>query len=258
MTLGNDEQWLTPLDFSPFHQQQVMASPNGRAYATVVLVGSDAVGRSPLGDRELDAMESFATSVAPLAVPLRATPDVAWWNMPDNPHLDKLQLWLYPGPMIQVHWALDASDTADDAMLVLDPVGLVAFWRHVLGASAALGAALKISEYVVGLNVQTLPAGRPMIVDLDFPSVPKPTRSGITESAPPWSAMRVGVPIDGISDALVLRPALDQLLRHFSYRHTDTTIDAALSFPTAPWDVESPPTRVVGKCGTRQEPTSVG
>ena len=127
---SNEAPVLTPLDFAPILQNQVMSSPNGRAYATVVVVGSST--RSPLGDRELDAFEIFASAVASIAEPVRATPEVGWWRIPDPPRMDKFQMWLYPGPLVQVHWALDASDAPDDGNIALDPIGLVVYWRHVL------------------------------------------------------------------------------------------------------------------------------
>ena len=252
--LGSDSaEMLTPLDFAPALQQQVNSSPNGRAYATVVVVGATSSGRSPLGDRELDAFETFARALSPTAMPLRATPDVAWWSIADSPRLDKFQIWLYQGPLVQVHWALDASDAPDDGFVGLNPIGLVVYWRHVLRSASVLAKDLQLGSCVVGLNLQTLPAGRPYIVDLDFATLPRPTRSGNPESVPPWTAARIRVEPDRLADDDVLRPALDQLLRHYSYRHTDATIDAALALAGTPWDPDSVPTRLLGRRGIAQQ-----
>ena len=249
---------LTPLDFAPALQNQVMSSPNGRAYATVVVVGTANPTRSPLGDRELDEFEIFASAVASTAEPVRATPEVGWWRIPDPRRMDKFQMWLYPGPLVQVHWALDASDAPDDGNIALDPIGLVVYWRHVLRHASRLAHELEFGRCVVGLNVQTLPSNRPYIIDMDFAKLPRPTRSGAVESVPPWMASRMPVDSDGIADDALLRPALDQLLRTYSYRHTDPTVDAAFALATAKWDPALVPTRLLGRRGTIQQPGSVG
>jgi Fic family protein len=251
---GEGSAVLTPLDFAPTLQNQVMSSPNGRAYATVVVVGTANPTRSPLGDRELDAFEIFASAVASMAEPVRATPEVGWWRILDPPRMDKFQMWLYPGPLVQVHWALDASDAPDDGNIALDPIGLVVYWRHVLRHASRLAHELEFGQCVVGLNIQTLPSGRPYIVDMDFARLPRPTRSGAVESVPPWMASRIPMDSDGIADDALLRPALDQLLRTYSYRHTDPTVDAAFALATATWDPERVPTRLVGRRGTIQAP----
>ncbi|MHB8717753.1 MAG: Fic family protein [Candidatus Dormibacteria bacterium] len=248
---------LTPLDFAPVFEQQAMASPNGRAYATVVVVGATGPTRAPLGDRELDAFETFARALAPAAKALRATPEVAWWQIPDPPRLDTFQMWLYPGPLIQVHWALDAADAPDDGLVELNPAGLRVYWGHVLRHVMAFTKQLDIAQCVVALNVQTLPAGRPAIVDLDFADLPRPTRSGVVESVPPWSASRVSIEADRVAGDAVLRSALDQLFRHYSYRHTDAALDALFDALADVWRYDSPPTRLVGRRGTEQQAGTV-
>lgn len=245
---------LTPLDFAGY-PQQINSSPNGRTYATVVLVGSVDPARPPLGDTELDAFEGFCDAIEPTAKAVRATPEVGWWQLVDSPRLDKLQMWLYPGPLVQVHWALDAPDAADDGLLALDPVGLVVYWRHVLRQYLQLTQTLKITASAVALNVQTIPSGRPCIVDIDFSRLPTPVRSGATDSAPPpWTATRVNVRTVQIPDDTLLQRQLDQLLRHFSYRHTNATVDAALRLAIGEtWDVSVVPTRVMGRRGTLRD-----
>ena len=250
--VGDDPTVLTRLDFAPALQNQVMSSPNGRAYATVVVVGTST--RSPLGDREFDAFETFATAVAPTAEPVRATPEVGWWRIADAPRMDEFQMWLYPGPLVQVHWALDASDAPDDGNIALDPIGLVVYWRHVLRNASRLAQELDFGQCVVGLNIQTLPSSRPYVVDIDFGELPRPTRSGAVESVPPWMATRMPVDAEGIADDALLRPALDQLLRSYSYRHTDATVSAAFNLATAAWDPASVPTRLLGRRGTVEGP----
>ena len=196
---------LTPLDFQPAVQRQLAVSPNGRAFATIVITPQAAYA-GPLGDRELDACKSLAAAIAPAATAVKATPQVAWWNITDEPRLATFQLWLYPGPVVQVHWALDPSSAADDAILALDPVALVTYWRHVLRNVVQVAAGLGLAESALGLNVQTLPAGRPHIVDIEFSEMPRPTRSGIAESVPPWSANPVTVSADRLADDSILRP----------------------------------------------------
>jgi Fic family protein len=254
--IGDEPAVLTRLDFAPALQSQVMSSPNGRAYATVVVVGTST--RSPLGDRELDTFETFATTVAPTAEPVRATPEVGWWRIADAPRMDKFQMWFYPGPLVQVHWALDASDAPDDGNIALDPIGLVVYWRHVLRNASRLARELDFGQCVVGLNIQTLPSSRPYVVDMDFGELPRPTRSGAVESVPPWMATRMPVNPDGIADDALLRPALDQLFRSYSYRHTDATVQAAFELATAAWDPQLVPTRLLGRRGTIQQRGSVG
>ena len=93
------ERLLSPSDFTPLFQQQILANPNGRAYATVIVNALSTPTRPPLGDRELDSFEAFALSTAPSAVAVRANPSVGWWQLEDSPRLDKLQMWLYPRPL---------------------------------------------------------------------------------------------------------------------------------------------------------------
>lgn len=251
---GGEAGLLTPLDFAPVFEQQAMASPNGRAYATIVVIGAASPTRAPLGDRELDAFENFARAVAPAAKALRATPDVAWWQITDQPRLDTFQMWLYPGPLIQVHWALDASEAPDDGLVELNLAGLRVYWRHILRHVTAFTEQLDIARCVLALNVQTLPAGRPAIVDLDFAGLPRPTRSGVVESVPPWSASRINVEAERLTDDAVLRSALDQLFRHYSYRHTDAALDALFGKLADTWRYDSAPTRLVGTRGTPGRP----
>lgn len=255
---GGDPGLLTPLGFAPVFEQQAMASPNGRAYATVVVVGATGPARPPLGDRELDAFENFARAVAPTATALRATPGVAWWQIADQPRLDTFQMWLYPGPLIQVHWALDASEAPDDGLVALNPVGLRVYWRHILRHVVAFTEQVDVARCVLALNVQTLPAGRPAIVDLDFAGLPLPTRSGAVESVPPWSAPQLSVEAERLADDAAMRSALDQLFRHYSYRHTDAALDAVFSSLADTWRYDSAPTRLVGRRGGVQPATPAG
>jgi Fic family protein len=255
---GEKPAVLTPLDFVPGLQNQLMVSPNGRAYASISVVGTSIPSREPLGDRELDALEKFVRTVAPMAEPVRATPDVGWWRIGDPPRMDKFQIWMYPGPLLQAHWALDASDAPDDGNIALDPIGLVEYWRHFLRNASRLAHELDFGQCVVRLNLQTLPSNRPYIVDMDFGRLPTPTRSGTLENAPPWAASQMPVDADGIANDTQLHRALDQLLRSYSYRHTDATVDAAFALATDAWDPEVVPTRLLGRRGTMQQPTSVG
>ncbi|MFN2582469.1 MAG: Fic family protein [Candidatus Dormibacteria bacterium] len=239
---------LTPLDLAGY-AQHINSSPNGRAYATVVLVGpSDAV-RRPLGDVELDAFEDFCGTIAPASRPVRATPEVGWWHVEDPSSFDKLQLWLYPGPLIQVHWALDNSEGPDDAALTLDPIDLVVYWRWVLRCYVNFASAVAISQAVIALNLQTIPSGRAPIVGLSFSQRATPTRSGRADSAPPpWSATLTNVSTSELLNASLLSSALDQLLRHFSYRHTHAAIEATVQRATARgWDPSTAPAEVISR-----------
>jgi hypothetical protein len=50
---------------------------------------------------------------------------------------------------------------------------------------------------------------------------------------------------------------LDQLFRHYSYRHTDAALDALFGKLADTWRYDSAPTRLVGRRGTAQQAGTV-
>lgn len=234
---------LTALDFDATFQRHATSTPNGRAYATIA-VGSATPRSNGLGDTDLDAAEAWAASIQPGAKPVRTTAQMAWWRVPDPPRLDRLQMWLHPGPLLLIHWALDGPGVADNARLVLDPVGLVAYWVHGLTSAARFLAAMDIPEGVFTLGLQTQPAGRPSIVDLDFSRTAPAMGSATADSVPPWQSGVVSSPRDQLADYRTSKPALDDLLRHFSYRHTGASVEKTFDLAAhEAWPPSTLPTR---------------
>ena len=229
---------LTPLDFDPMFQRHATAAPNGRVYATVVL-GAALPDKAPLGDVALDAFERFARTLAPASIPFRASPEVGWWRIQEAPIADRLQLWLYPGPLVIVHWALDPADVPSEGKLAISVRRLVSYWRAVLMTLRDLFLSLNVTSCALGLSLTTYPAGRPYPVEFDFSGLPAPLRSGEHATPPDWRSAWVHTPVASITEADLLGSALDQALRHFSYRHTSSTVEAALDGREHPWDPDT-------------------
>ena len=236
---------LTPLDFDPIFQRHATEAPNGRVYATVVL-GAALPNSVPLGDAALDAFERFAKETAPTSIPCRASPEVGWWRIQDERLADRLQLWLYPGPLVLVHWALDPSDLPAEGKLAIDVRGLVSYWRTVITTLRDLMLSLDVTSCALGMGLTTYPAGRPYPVGFDFDGLPPPVRSGQHETPPNWHSAWVQSPVARLTDVDILGAALDQALRHFSYRHTSSTVQGALEDIGQTWDPNGRGAQLVG------------
>jgi hypothetical protein len=236
---------LTPLDFDPVFQSHASSIPNGRVYASVV-VGSASPDGAPLGDESLDAFERLAEAVAPSATAARATPEVAWWRLPEERTADTFQLWLYPGPLAIAHWALDPAAAPTDVKVAIRIAALVGYWRHALEAMRAFFESLHVNRCAVAMTIGTYPAARPYPAGFDFAPFPSPVRSGAGDVPTPWRSQWVQTPVVDLADEALLVSALDQVLRHFSYRHTASTIDAVLAAPPETWDVANNGASVVG------------
>ena len=236
---------LTPLDFDPMFQRHSMAAPNGRVYATVV-IGASSPNNAPLGDAALDAFEHFARTLAPAATPSRAAPEVGWWRVEEERLADRLQLWLYPGPLVIVHWALDPPTLPSEAKLAIGVRVLLSYWRAVLTTVRDLLLSLDVTSCAVSLSLTTYPAGRPYPVGFDFGDFPVPLRSGGPTTPPDWHSAWAHTAVASITEDTLFRVALDQILRQFSYRHTSATVNAAVGDHDQPWDANTSGAVAVG------------
>jgi Fic family protein len=230
---------LTPLDFDLTFQQHAASSPNGRVYATVV-VGAAAPDTAPLGDQALDAFERLAKRLAPAGTAAAATPNSAWWRIEAQAVADVFQLWLYPGPLLIAHWALDAANVPSEAKVLIVCQALVAYWRTVLEGMSELFGELSVRECAVGMNLTTQPAGRPYPVGFDFGDLPTPVRSSAAHTPGAWRSAFVRTPTAELASSGVINAALDHLLRHFSYRHTAETIAVVAGSRGEIWRPEEP------------------
>jgi Fic family protein len=230
---------LTPLDFDSTFQQHAASSPNGRVYATVV-VGAAAPDSALLGDQALDAFERLAKRLAPAGTAATATPNSAWWRIEAHVVADAFQLWLYPGPLVIAHWALDAANVPSEAKVLIVCRALVAYWRTVLGGMSELFGELSVRECAVGMNLTTQPAGRPYPVGFDFGDLPTPVRSSAAHTPGAWRSALVRTPTAELASSGVINAALDHLLRHFSYRHTAETIAVVAGSRDEIWRPEDP------------------
>jgi hypothetical protein len=216
--------------FDAEYQRHAAVLPTGRAYATVI-VGAMPTTADPLGDQALDAFDILVSHLAPAAVAVRATPEVSWWHIPEAAAADLLSVWMHPGPVIEVHWGVDsrfAAHHGSRAPLRVDLVTLVAYWRAVLEQAGSALAALGHERCAVALGLQTFPAAGGTLVDVDTSIVRDGRRSGAHEAPPPWR-FEVGVTaVENAAAETLLQTAVDRLLRHFSYRHTDRLVDAVV------------------------------
>ena len=226
-------------EFDPAFLRYAGATPNGRAYATVVVCGLPST-TDPLDDDALDSFDSLSQSLSSAASPVRGTPDVAWWRIAEEPHPDRLQFWLHPGPVVVVHWAMADADVERDpgARFALDPAALAAYWRDVLRSVGEFMGRSGAPRCAFALNVQTMPTGGASVVDLDFSRLPEPARTGAPEAPPPWHFQVTSCPPDLLAAPSTLSPALDGLLRHYSYRHTAAAVEGALAHPQPGWSVD--------------------
>ena len=226
-------------DFDPVFLQYAGVTPNGRAYATVVVCGLPSAS-DPLGDAVLDSFDSLSRSLSTSAEPVRGTPEIAWWRLAEEPHSDRLQFWLHPGPVVVVHWAMASADVEKDSKtrLAIDPVILTTYWCHVLRHVGEFMKRSGAPRCAFSLNIQTMPTGDASLVDLDFSRLPEPARTGVPEAPPPWHFQVSTCPPDQLTEPSTLSPALDGLLRHYSYRHTVATVERALTHPQPGWSVD--------------------
>jgi Fic family protein len=226
-------------DFDPAFLRYAGTTPNGRAYATVVVCGLPSTS-DPLGDADLDSFDALSHSLSTAAVPVRGTPEVAWWRLAEETHSDRLQFWLHPGPVVVVHWAMTSADVERDpeARLVLDPIVLAAYWRYVLQNVGEFMERSGDPRCAFSLNIQTMPVGGASIVDLDLSRLPEPARTGVPEAPPPWHFRVSTCPPGQLAAPSTLSPALDGLLRHYSYRHTAAAIGEILQHSQASWSVD--------------------
>lgn len=142
---------------------------------------------------------------------------------------------LIPG---RVATAVDLSDAPSEAKVVIRCATLVSYWRHVLERVGNLFEDLSVAQCAVGFSLGTLPSGRPYPVGFDFEDLPIPVRSGPPHTPTPWRGPLLRSPVRSVTDDGLIGPTLDHLLRHFSYRHTRSTIERALLSAAPTWSVD--------------------
>lgn len=206
----------------PNFARQASPHPNSLLYAGFV-IGAVPEANAPLMDHDLDVIEGWFRRLEPDATAVRATPDVSWWHVPSRqPGTDRWQGWLLPGPVVSLIQALDAVRLEDGQAVSLP--GLVDWWRGLMTSEEMVTRSLGVKRAELGLWLQTYPSGQPNVVDLTFEGLPTPTQGAPPSSVPPWSYRTRSFDTENISPT-ILRPAAMSLLRHFSYRHLDPTLD---------------------------------
>ncbi len=208
----------------PNFGRQFRAQANTLPYARFV-IGSIPETHAQLSDEQLDKAEAWFRSLNPDAKPVRATPEVDWWHVPSaEPGTDAWQAWLLPGPVASVLVAIDGKQVEGGVAISL--TALVAWWRNLISDLPRVLPLLGFQRVSMGLTLQTTPVGeRPIVIDLDFGSLPTPTKGAPPAMVPPWSYQTSTFQSEE-SPGRLLEPAVASLLRHFSYRHLDQTLKA--------------------------------
>lgn len=210
------------LESGPNFARQASPRPNSLLYAGFVL-GAVPEGNAELTDHDLDMIEGFFRRLETDATAVRATPEVSWWHAPSSqPGTDKWQGWLLPGPVLSLVRALDGTKREDGQ--AVSPGQLVDWWRGLMASQQAVMRSLGATRAELGLWLQTYPSGQPNVVDLTFEGLPAPTQGAPPSAVPPWSYRTRAFDLEGVSPA-ILRPAAVSLLRDFSYRHLDPTLE---------------------------------
>jgi hypothetical protein len=206
-----------------------MAIPNGRHYA-VLEVDSDAhLQGDVLTDDELDHSDRWFAHLRPDGTIDVSGPEVTRWHVRDpNDSMDVWQGELGVGPNVFLIADTELSETSAEgyqqAVAVSLP-SLVAWWTGIAIALPDLLVPLGCHRGNMRLALQTLPSGRPPVVDLSFGESLAPQRAGPARSVPAWQHGPMAValdtpPMQSITDATV------SLVRHFGYRHPDACIGA--------------------------------
>lgn len=219
-----DRTEASPLQESgPNFTRQASPQANSLLYAAFVL-GAVPESNAPLSDYDLDVIEGNFQRLEPRAAAVRATPDVSWWHASSaQPGTDAWQGWLLPGPVLSVVRAFDGIRHQHGQAISLTE--LVEWWRRLMASQPPVMQSLGASRFELGLWLQTYPSGQPNVVDLTFGNLPAPTQGAPPGAVPPWSYRTRAFAIEHVSPP-ILRPAATSLLRHFSYRHLDPTLES--------------------------------
>lgn len=219
---GEQSQTTLLQETGPNFARQASPRPNSLLYAGFV-IGAVPEGNAPLTDHDLDVIEGWFRRLEPQATAARATQEVSWWHTPaGQAGTDRWQGWLLPGPVISLIRALDGVERKDGQTVSLPE--LVDWWRSLLSSQQTVTRSLGTGRAELGLWLQTYPSGQPNVVDLTFGDLPTPTQGAPPSAVPPWSYRTPAFDIDTVTPAM-LRPAAVSLLRHFSYRHLDATLE---------------------------------
>ena len=218
-----DQGEASPLQESgPNFARQASPHPNSLLYAGFV-IGAVPEGNAALTDHDLDMIEGSFRRLETQATAVRATPEVSWWHAPSSqPGTDKWQGWLLPGPVLSLVWALDSTKREDGQAVSLSQ--LVDWWRGLMTSQQVVMRSLGAARAELGLWLQTYPSGQPNVVDLTFEELPTPTQGAPPSAVPPWSYRTRAFDVEDVTPG-ILRPAAVSLLRHFSYRHLDPTLE---------------------------------
>lgn len=203
--------------------RQASPHPNGLLYAGFV-IGAVPEGNAPLTDHDLDVAEGWFRGLEPSATAVRANTEVSWWHVPSGqPGMDQWQGWLLPGPVVSLIRSLDSVKREEGQAVSVRR--LVDWWRGVMSHQWTVISSLGVKRAELGLWLQTYPSNQPNVVDLEFDGVPLPTQGAPPGPVPPWSYRTRSFDVDSVIPE-ILRPAASSLLRHFSYRHLEPTLEA--------------------------------
>jgi hypothetical protein len=179
---------------------------------------------SDLNDEQLDAIEEWFLTLEPAAVCQAATPSISRWDIIDEPHFAVWTGLLLRGPVIEMHRALPVLvDEAGNGRISI--LTLAGWWSRMLSCIEPLLKSLGVGRFVRGHTLNTYPVQQAPVIDLDFGECPRPRRGAGPRSIPSWAFQQLqAVAITAIDDSLLIDP-LAALMRHFSYRGLDATLD---------------------------------
>lgn len=227
MLIGDEAQLPQPApggQVGPAFAQEI--APRGMRFAMGYVLG--VVSPDPvreLDEAHLNRLEEWAESVCPEAAPLTATPETGAWQTPNpGPGPMPWQVWIYPGPVLSVHQAIGPIDEAGEQLLSL--AGLVKWWRGLNEELPQLLYGLGHRKARLGFSIEPYWTDR-RLTGVDFTGLPEARGIG-PHQVSPWQYIAPDFTLPTVP-AAVLQDAVHRLLRHWSYRGVEATINALQS-----------------------------